>query len=56
MDGQHTDGPTDMAGFEKVTLWPLIALMFIIGIYPTVVLNYFNSFALSLIQFVKGLS
>ncbi|MFN2200826.1 MAG: NuoM family protein [Caldilineaceae bacterium] len=56
VDGQHTDGPTDMAGFEKVTLWPLIALMFIIGIYPTVVLNYFNSFALSLIQFVKGLS
>ncbi len=28
-DGQHADGPTDMVGFEKVTLWPLVALMFI---------------------------
>ena len=56
VDGQPADGPTDMVGFEKVTLWPLIAFMFILGIYPTLVLNYFNSFALSLVEFVKGLT
>ncbi len=56
VDGSHADGPTDMATFEKITLWPLIALMFIIGVYPTIVLNYFNQFAMSLIEFVRGLS
>ena len=56
VDGQPADGPTDLAGFEKVTLWPLIALMFIIGIYPTIVVKYFNGFALNLIEFVKSLS
>lgn len=56
VDGQDADGPTDMVGFEKVTLWPLVAFMFILGIYPTLVLNYFNSFAQSLIEFVQGLT
>jgi NADH-quinone oxidoreductase subunit M len=54
--GEDADGPTDMVGFEKVTLWPLVALMFILGVYPTLVLNYFNGFALALIDFVKGLT
>lgn len=54
--GEDADGPTDMVGFEKVTLWPLIIFMFILGIYPTLVLNYFNSFAQSLVEFVKSFS
>ena len=55
VDGKDADGPTDMVGFEKVTLWPLIAGMFIIGIYPTVILNYFNGFAQRLIEFIQNI-
>ena len=42
VEGTDSDGPTDMVGFEKLTLWPLIILMFVLGIYPTLILNYFN--------------
>lgn len=53
--GEHADGPTDMATFEKVTLWPLVALIFIIGIFPTLLLNYFNGAAVYLITFIQSL-
>ncbi len=54
--GKEADGPTDMMAFEKVTLWPLIIGMFVLGIYPTLVLNYFNSSANQLIEFVSSLT
>lgn len=53
--GGQADGPTDMAAFEKVTLWPLVILMFVIGIYPTLILNYFNGQAVALLTFIQGL-
>jgi NADH-quinone oxidoreductase subunit M len=55
VQGEHADGPTDMVAFEKLTLWPLIIGMFILGIYPTLILNYFNGAALQLIDFVHGI-
>lgn len=55
-DGQHADGPTDMAGFEKVTLWPLVAGMFLLGIYPTPLVDYFNKSAEELLAFVQNLT
>jgi NADH-quinone oxidoreductase subunit M len=55
VDGQPTDGPTDMARFEKVTLWPLIILMFVIGIFPTLLLRYFNGYSLALLDFIHSL-
>lgn len=55
VDGVDSDGPTDMAVFEKVTLWPLILAMVAIGIYPTLVLVYFNGFATNLLQYIQGL-
>jgi NADH-quinone oxidoreductase subunit M len=55
VEGVETDGPTDMVAFEKLTLWPLVIGMFVIGIYPTVVLNYFNGSSLELLAFVQGL-
>ena len=55
VDGRASDGPTDMVGFEKLTLWPLIIGMFILGIYPTLILNYFNGSAVELLQFIQGL-
>ncbi len=34
---------TDMELFEKVTMWPLIIFMVLFGIYPTPILNLFNT-------------
>ena len=55
VDGRDADGPTDMAGFEKLTLWPLLIGMVVLGIYPTLLLNYFNGSAVELLAFVQGL-
>ena len=53
--GEHADGPTDMVAFEKITMWPLIAAMFVIGIYPTPLVDYFNQSARELLAFVQNL-
>ena len=54
VQGEHADGPTDMVAFEKITLWPLIIGMFVLGIYPTLILNYFNRSAIELLQFIQS--
>jgi NADH-quinone oxidoreductase subunit M len=36
-------GLTDMALFEKITLWPLVIFMVLFGIYPTPIVAFFNS-------------
>jgi NADH-quinone oxidoreductase subunit M len=56
VQGQPVEGPTDVAFFEKVTLWPLIAGMVLIGIYPTPLVKFFNQSAVELLNFVKNLS
>jgi NADH:ubiquinone oxidoreductase subunit 4 (subunit M) len=33
----------DMEWWEKVTMWPLVAIMVILGFYPAPLLNMFNS-------------
>lgn len=55
-DGHHADGPTDMVAFEKWTLWPLVVGMFLLGIYPTPLLDFFNTSAIELMNFVSSLS
>ncbi len=40
----------DLTGFEKVTLWPLVALMVLIGIYPTPLVNFFNRAAVEILN------
>jgi NADH:ubiquinone oxidoreductase subunit 4 (subunit M) len=55
VEGVDSEGPTDMAVFEKLTLWPLIIVMFVLGIYPTLALVYFNGFAVNLLQYIQGL-
>jgi NADH-quinone oxidoreductase subunit M len=34
---------TDMATFEKVTMWPLVILMVLIGLYPSVIVRLLNA-------------
>ncbi len=41
---------TDMTGWEKVTLWPLILVMLLVGIYPTPVLDTFNAALMALLS------
>jgi NADH-quinone oxidoreductase subunit M len=53
--GADADGPTDMVGFEKLVMWPLVIFMFVIGIYPTLLLNFFNQSAMQLLAFIQGL-
>ena len=36
---------TDLLSFEKVTMWPLVLFMIGFGIYPTPIVNLFNSFS-----------
>jgi NADH-quinone oxidoreductase subunit M len=36
---------TDMLPFEKVTMWPLVLFMIGFGVYPTPIIEFFNTFA-----------
>lgn len=40
---------TDMLAFEKVTMWPLVLFMIGFGVYPTPIVEFFNSFARKLL-------
>jgi len=44
----HGANLTDMMSFEKVTMWPLILFMIAFGIFPTPLIEFFNSFAQAL--------
>ena len=36
---------TDMVSFEKITMWPLALFMIVFGVFPTPLVDFFNSFA-----------
>jgi NADH-quinone oxidoreductase subunit M len=40
---------TDMVPFEKVTMWPLVLLMIVFGVYPTPLVEFFNTYAQKLL-------
>lgn len=44
-DGQEKHEPGDMVSFEKLTLWPLVILIIILGVFPTPLVNFFNQAA-----------
>jgi NADH-quinone oxidoreductase subunit M len=39
----HNAEITDLATFEKVTMWPLVILMVLIGLYPSIVTRLLNA-------------
>ena len=45
----------DEVSSTALNLIPLILGMFILGVYPTFVLNYFNGSAVQLLQTIQGL-
>ncbi|NLE77403.1 MAG: NADH-quinone oxidoreductase subunit M, partial [Chloroflexi bacterium] len=42
-DAEKWGDLTDMAPFEKITLWPLVFFMVLFGIWPAPILNLLNS-------------
>ena len=42
-DRTHHGILTDMQVFEKVTMWPLVAFMIVIGVYPPLIINTINA-------------
>lgn len=40
----------DLEGYEKVTLWPLVAFMVGIGLYPTPLVSFFNRAAIEILN------
>ncbi len=52
--GAEGHEPTDVARFEKITLWPLVFFMVLVGIFPAVLLNYFNAAFLALLTSLAG--
>lgn len=46
--------PTDVAFFEKLTLWPLVFFMVLIGVFPAVLLHFFNGTFVTLLTGLVG--
>lgn len=44
----HNAKLTDMKTFEKVTMWPLVILMVLIGLYPSLVVRLLNGVSTAL--------
>ncbi|MEA3336569.1 MAG: NADH-quinone oxidoreductase subunit M [Chloroflexota bacterium] len=55
-DGEEKPMPTDMLGFEKITMWPLVILMVLIGIYPVPLLDFFNSASTNLVATLSAVT
>jgi NADH-quinone oxidoreductase subunit M len=49
-DGQDKHDPADMAGFEKLTMVPLVILIIILGVFPTPLVEFFNQAAETIIN------
>jgi NADH-quinone oxidoreductase subunit M len=47
-EATHHAELTDMLTFEKVTMWPLVILMVLVGLYPTIIVALFNGFSTAL--------
>ena len=52
--GADVHEPKDLAFFEKVTLWPLVAFMLLFGIYPAPLINFFNTASVALMSALAG--
>jgi NADH-quinone oxidoreductase subunit M len=48
-DWQDKHEPGDMLGFEKLTMWPLVILIVVLGIFPVPILAFFNQAATEII-------
>ncbi len=47
-EATHGAKLTDVLAFEKVTMWPLVVFMIGFGVYPTPIIEFFNTFSKAL--------
>ncbi len=52
--GAELHEPKDVASFEKVTLWPLVAFMILFGFFPAPLLNFFDTAFMALMNGFAG--
>ena len=52
--GAEAHEPRDLAFFEKVTLWPLVAFMVLFGVYPAPLISFFNTASMALMSGFAG--
>ena len=52
--GADAHEPRDVVRYEKLTLWPLVALMVLIGVLPSLLLNFFNGTFVALMTSLVG--
>ncbi len=50
LDRTRWGGLTDLVWWEKVTVWPLVILMVVLGVYPAPLVNSFNAAAMTLLR------
>jgi NADH-quinone oxidoreductase subunit M len=50
LDRARWEGLTDLVWWEKLTLWPLLALTVFLGIYPAPLVNTFNAAIVTLLR------
>ncbi|RLC64000.1 MAG: NADH-quinone oxidoreductase subunit M [Chloroflexi bacterium] len=50
LDAQKWGQLTDLEWWEKVTLWPLVAIMLFLGLYPAPLLDSFNAAVTTILQ------
>ncbi len=52
--GAETHEPREVVLYEKLTLWPLVFFMVLIGILPAVLLNFYNGTFVTLLSGLAG--
>jgi NADH-quinone oxidoreductase subunit M len=46
----HQAKLTDLATFEKITMWPLVILMVLVGFYPSLIVRLLNGVSTALVN------
>jgi NADH-quinone oxidoreductase subunit M len=52
--GAEEHEPRDVARFEKLTLWPLVAFMILFGIFPAPLVSFFNTASVAIMTAFVG--
>ncbi|MGC9523281.1 MAG: complex I subunit 4 family protein [Anaerolineae bacterium] len=50
LDSERWHGLSDLVWWEKVTLWPLVIVMVVLGVYPAPLVNTFNAAVTTLLR------
>jgi NADH-quinone oxidoreductase subunit M len=54
LDRERWGGLMDLVWWEKLTVWPLVLLMVVLGVYPSPLVNTFNAAVMTLLRGIVG--